>query len=46
MLTPYLLTKFHDFSAYLILGTWNMIWNFSNDLKGKFINVCVTMGVH
>jgi hypothetical protein len=35
MLTPYLLTKFHDFSIYLISGTWNAIYNFSRELKGK-----------
>jgi hypothetical protein len=46
MLTPYLLTKFHDFSVSLILGTWNAIWNFSRDLKGKTIKICVTTAVH
>jgi hypothetical protein len=25
LLTPYLLTKFHDFCVYLILGAWNAI---------------------
>jgi hypothetical protein len=46
MLTPYLLTKFHNFSVYLISGTWSTIWNFLRNLMGKFINVRVTMGVH
>jgi hypothetical protein len=35
MLRPYLLTKFHDFSVYLILETWKAIWIFSRDLKGN-----------
>jgi hypothetical protein len=39
-------TKFHDFSVYLISGTWKAIWDFSRDLKGSIINVRVTMGVH
>jgi hypothetical protein len=46
MLTTYLLIKFHNFSAYLISGTWNAIWNFSRDLKGKITKGRVTMGVH
>jgi hypothetical protein len=46
MLISYLLTKFHNFSVYFISGTWNTIWNFSTDLMGKCINVCVTEGVH
>jgi hypothetical protein len=46
MLTTYLLTKFHDFSVYLISGTWSTTWNFSRDQKGKCINVHVTKGVH
>jgi hypothetical protein len=46
MLTTYLLTMFHNFSVYLISRTSSTIWNFSRNLKGKFINVHVTMGVH
>jgi hypothetical protein len=46
MLTTYLLIKFHNFSAYLISVTWNAIWNFSRDLKGKITKGRVTMGVH
>jgi hypothetical protein len=46
ILTPYLLTKFHDFSVYLISGTWRSIWSFLRDLKGKIIKARVTMGVH
>jgi hypothetical protein len=44
MLTPYLLTKFHGFSVYLILGTWSAIWNFSRDLKGKITKMHATTG--
>jgi hypothetical protein len=46
MLIPYLLTKFQDFSVYLISRTWSTIWDFSRNLKGKLINVRVTKGVH
>jgi hypothetical protein len=46
MLTSYLLTKFHDFSVYLISGTWSTIGDFSRNQKGEFINVCVTNGAH
>jgi hypothetical protein len=46
VLTPYLLTKFHDFSVYLILETWKAICDFSRDIKGEIIKIRVTMGVH
>jgi hypothetical protein len=34
MLTPYLLTEFHDFSVSMTLGTRNAMWNFSRDQRG------------
>jgi hypothetical protein len=46
MLTPYLLTKFQNFSVYLISETWKTIWKFLKGLKGKFIKTRVTTGVH
>jgi hypothetical protein len=46
ILTPYLLTKFYIFSVYLISGTWNAIWNFSRDLKGKSIKTRVITSVY
>jgi hypothetical protein len=45
MLTPYLLTKSHDFSVYLISETWSTIWTIQGALR-KFINVHETMCVH
>jgi hypothetical protein len=34
VLTPYVQTKFHDFSVYLISRTWNAFQNFSRDQRG------------
>jgi hypothetical protein len=49
MLTPYVLTEFHDFSVYFILGTCNAIWNFSRDQRVnsiKYKKESVTTDVH
>jgi hypothetical protein len=45
---PYILTKFHDFSVYLILGIYVPNWSISRNYK-KILNstkISVTLGVY
>jgi hypothetical protein len=48
MYSPYLLTKFHDFSIYLISGTYVPNWSISRNYKEMWnsTKLSVTPGMH